>query len=100
MGVNIGALSAWNKLHPETKLMPGDQLKIRVAMGENLSKASRDENGKKETIYVVKSGDTLSSIAAKYNISVSEIRNWNNLNGTDRIYPSGKLKLMVEGTKS
>jgi membrane-bound lytic murein transglycosylase D len=100
MGVNIGALSSWNKLHPEKKLMPGDQLKIRVAMGENLSEASQNEKGKKEIIYVVKTGDSLWSIASKHNVSISEIKNWNNLDGNDRIYPSERLKLKVGSPKS
>ena len=26
LGINIGALSRWNNLHPEKKLMPGDKL--------------------------------------------------------------------------
>jgi membrane-bound lytic murein transglycosylase D len=100
MGVNIGALSAWNKLHPETKLMPGDQLKIKVGEGDYPSVASQKEKGKREIVYVVKSGDSLWSIAGKYNVSISEIKSWNNLNGNNRIYPSDKLKLKVEGPKS
>jgi membrane-bound lytic murein transglycosylase D len=31
MGVNIGALSRWNNLHPDKKLIPGDKLKIKLA---------------------------------------------------------------------
>jgi len=30
MGVNLGALSGWNNLYPEKKLMPGDKLKIEM----------------------------------------------------------------------
>ena len=30
MRVNIGALSRWNNLHPEKKLIPGDKLKIKM----------------------------------------------------------------------
>jgi LysM repeat protein len=30
MGVNLGALSRWNNLYPEKKLMPGDKLKIEM----------------------------------------------------------------------
>jgi membrane-bound lytic murein transglycosylase D len=30
MGVNLGALSRWNNLYPEKKLMPGDKLIIRM----------------------------------------------------------------------
>jgi membrane-bound lytic murein transglycosylase D len=100
MGVNIGALTAWNKLHPEAKLIPGDQLKIKVVEGDSSSAASRNGKGKREIIYVVKRGDSLWSIAGRYNVSVSEIKNWNNLDGNDRIYPSDRLKLKVGGPKS
>ncbi len=100
MGVNIGALTAWNKLHPETKLMPGDQLKIKVAGGDSPSATSQNEKRKREITYVVKKGDSLWSIASRYNVSVSEIKHWNNLDGNDRIYPSERLKLMVEKPRS
>jgi len=95
MGVNIGVLSRWNNLNPETKLMPGDQLKIRVTSGSESSETSQNGNGKREIIYVVKVGDTLWGIAKKYNLAVPDIKKWNNLDGKDRIYPSDRLKLRV-----
>lgn len=97
MGVNIGALSAWNKLHPETKLMPGDRIKIKVSE-ENATPI--DTQNKRVITYVVKPGDTLWSIANRYNVTVSEIKYWNSLNGNDRIYPSDRLKLKVADPKS
>jgi membrane-bound lytic murein transglycosylase D len=97
MGVNIGALSRWNNLHPEKKLIPGDKLKIR--MTDSAEEPSAARKGK-EIIYTVKQGDTLWSIAQKYNVTVSEIRSWNHLDGSDRIYPSEKLKLRVGEAKS
>jgi membrane-bound lytic murein transglycosylase D len=100
MGVNIGALSRWNKLNHETKLMPGDRLKIRVTRGSESSETSQNGNGKREIIYVVKAGDTLWGIAKKYNLAVSDIKKWNNLDGKDRIYPSDRLKLRVGELKS
>jgi membrane-bound lytic murein transglycosylase D len=100
IGVNIGALSQWNKLHPEKKLMVGDRLKIKVINDYEPSETPLKENEKKEIIYVVKAGDTLWGIAKKYNMTVKEIRNWNNLDGKDRIYPADRLKLRVEGIKS
>jgi LysM repeat protein len=30
-GVNLGALSRWNNLYPQKKLMPGDKLKIQMS---------------------------------------------------------------------
>ncbi len=97
MGVNIGALSAWNNLHPKKKLMPGDQIKIKVTEGNASSMPSRNN---KEITYVVKAGDSLWSIANTYNVTVSEIKHWNNLDGNDRIYPADRLKLKVRTPKS
>ena len=94
MGVNIGTLSRWNKLHPEKKLVPGDKLKIRMR-----DEPQRKKIGK-EMIYVVKEGDTLWSIAKKFNLTVSEIKTWNRLNETDQIHPEDRLKLKVGGIKS
>jgi peptidoglycan lytic transglycosylase D len=98
-GVNIGALSSWNNLHPEKKLMPGDQLRIRINPSpEPLN--GYEKKGVKEIIHVVREGESLWSIAQKYNVTIEEIRNWNSLNGEDRIYPSDRLKLKVGGIRS
>ncbi len=43
-----------------------------------------------EKRHTVKSGETLSNIAAKYHCSVSDIKDWNNLRGTT-IHPGDKL---------
>ena len=100
MGVNIGALNRWNNLYPEKKLMPGDKLKIRMP---TTSEPMDDPQGKKkerEMIYVVKGGDTLWSIAKKFNLTISEIKTWNHLNETDRIHPEDRLILKGGGIKS
>ena len=100
MGVNIGALSRWNKLHPETETRTRRPAQNQMISDYESSEASQKGNERKEIIYVVKAGDTLWNIAKKYNLTVSEIKNWNNLDGTDRIYPADRLKLRVGGIKS
>ncbi len=102
MGVNIGALIDWNKIDPDKRLMPGDQLKMRMGNGEVASvvTAPRDEKAQREIIYVVKSGDSLWSIASRFKVTVLEIKTWNNMNGNDRIYPSDRLKLKVNASQS
>jgi len=100
MGVNIGALSRWNNLYPEKKLMPGDKLKIRMTKTADPLDEPHGKRVGKEIIYVVKEGDTLWSISKKFNLTISEIKTWNHLNESDRIYPEDRLKLKVGGTKS
>jgi len=99
LGINIGALSRWNNLHPEKKLMPGDKLKIRFDSPDATDEPSGGKKGK-EIIYVVKRGDTLWSIAQKYSLTVSDIRAWNRLNGGGQIHPSDRLKLRVVSARS
>ena len=95
MGVNIGALSRWNNLHPEKKLIPGNKLKIRMAnLSQPPDEPQKIRNGK-EIVYVVKAGDTLWGIAKKFKVTVSEIKLWNGQNGTERIRPADKLKLRL-----
>jgi len=99
MGVNVGALSSWNNLHPEKKLTPGDKLEIRMT---KTPAALDDPHGKRpgrEIIYIVKEGDTLWKIAKKFNLTVSEIKAWNHLNGADPIHPADRLRLKVSEMK-
>ncbi|MGZ3614244.1 MAG: LysM peptidoglycan-binding domain-containing protein, partial [Thermodesulfobacteriota bacterium] len=99
-GVNIGALSRWNHHHANKKLRPGDKLKIRVSETSRSSEEPRGKQVGKEMIYVVKKGDTLSSIARKFNLTVSEIKALNHFGKEDQIHPEDRLKLRVGGTKS
>ena len=43
------------------------------------------------TIYIVKSGDTLSAIAQKYNTTYQKIAKDNNISNPNLIYPNQKL---------
>ncbi len=99
-GVNIGVLSRWNNLHPEKKLMPGDKLKIRTNKISDPVDEPLGKRAGKQIIYVVKEGDTLWSIAKKFNLTIPEIKAWNHLNEADRIYPEDRLKLKVGEIKS
>ena len=99
MGVNIGALSRWNNLHPEKKLVPGTKLKIMLNSDSTSFKGAARESEGKEILYRVKEGDTLWSIAKKYNLTIADIKTWNRLE-IDRIRPADQLTLRVEGIRS
>ena len=58
------------------------QAKVNSIYGQNVSH---------ETIYIVKSGDTLSAIAKKYNTTYQKIAKDNNITNVDFIYVNQKL---------
>ena len=98
-GVNIGALSRWNNLHPDKILMPGDKLRVRINPPPE-PRNGYQKKDVKEIIHIVREGESLWDIAQKYNVTIKEIKSWNSLNGGDRIYPSDRLKLKVGGIRS
>ena len=58
------------------------QQKVNEILGNNVSR---------ETIYIVKRGDTLSEIAKKYNTTYQKIARDNNITNPNLIYPNQKL---------
>ncbi|MCD2224205.1 LysM peptidoglycan-binding domain-containing protein [Listeria cossartiae] len=56
-----------------------------------------EQNGKIKVIYKVKSGDTLPGVAKKFDVTVSEIKDWNNLT-SDILQTGQKLQLTIEKT--
>lgn len=81
-GVSISNLMKWNNL--ETTVIYPNQ-KLVVASKTAKSSASA-------TVYKVKRGDTLSKISKKYNVSISNLKSWNNLTSTV-IYPNQTLSV-------
>jgi hypothetical protein len=53
------------------------------------------EEKRQEIVYVVREGDTLSEIAAKHGLSVSEVRSWNRLDPKKPIQPGMRLVLQL-----
>lgn len=57
------------------------------------SKVNEIVNAKKDIVYTVKKGDTLSDIAKKYNTTYQEIANKNNISNPDKIYAGQVIKI-------
>lgn len=85
--VNISDLKRWNKIEGNT-IFPGDILAIYLK--KHSPSISSDEAD--FYIYVVRKGDTLWTISKKFGVSVTELKNFNNLK-VSRIYPGLKLKI-------
>ena len=76
-GVSSSQLRRWNNLR-NNKIVVGKSLKVYS------SKTSRNatklvENESKNGVYTIKRGDTIGQIAENHNVSIEELKSWNNL---------------------
>ncbi|MDR2407741.1 MAG: LysM peptidoglycan-binding domain-containing protein [Bacteroidales bacterium] len=101
---NVSQLKKWNNLKNDN-IYVGQRLIVRQRTSppkteintpptpkpsdNNRTSTNKDEN-KKTTLYTIKSGDTLNKIAKMYNVSIEDIKKWNNLK-SDTIYAGQQL---------
>lgn len=95
-GISLSNLMSWNNLNT-TLIFPGNKLAVRKSSsgsssGSSSSGSSSSGSGSSSSTYVVKSGDSLSVIAQQHNVSVSNLKKWNNLR-SDLILIGQKLTL-------
>ncbi|NUN70216.1 MAG: LysM peptidoglycan-binding domain-containing protein, partial [Bacteroidetes bacterium] len=96
--VAIADLKAWNKLKT-SRINAGAVLEV---FAPDQADESADEvvvtkkpvakNPKKSVTHVVRKGDTLETIAERYNVSIADLKKWNDLR-TSRIMVGQKLKV-------
>jgi membrane-bound lytic murein transglycosylase D len=80
--MDVSALARLNRIDPKSTLRSGQKLKLHgTVQTSNKAAAASSGDGKRVT-YVVRSGDTLSSIARSLRVSVNNLREWNNLAGS------------------
>lgn len=90
-GAKIQSLRFWNHLTPSDKIQPNDKLII-------WSKSQRGSaNIATKNIYIVRRGDSLSTIAQQYNVSVDDIKTDNHLR-SDTIRLGQKLIITTTST--
>ncbi|MFC4557951.1 LysM peptidoglycan-binding domain-containing protein [Virgibacillus kekensis] len=70
-----------------------------IETSSNSNSTTTSSNTSNGATYTVVSGDTLSEIARNHNISLSQLKNWNNLN-SHLIYPGDKLTVSKSGSSS
>lgn len=87
-GVSVSQIQSWNNLKGST-ITVGQSL---VVKGGSAPASSSSSSSAKTTVYTVRRGDSLGSIADRYDCTVSELKSWNGLSGST-IYPGQKLKI-------
>lgn len=92
--VSAADIREWNNISGN-KIIAGKTLKIYSDVDVTNSDAKIKEikaNNDGSVVYTVKSGDTIWDIAKEFDVSASQISDWNNLSG-NKIYAGQELKI-------
>ncbi|CAH0534199.1 Membrane-bound lytic murein transglycosylase D [Vibrio stylophorae] len=89
--VSVANLAEWNGMAPKDSLRIGQKLAVWQQPAPQAIMRT--------VIHQVRSGDSLSTIADKYRVSVDSIIKLNNLNKKSYLQPGQKLKIRVDVTK-
>lgn len=100
--VNLQHLAQWNGISPRDPLRVGQRLTIWQKAGADAS-AAADLNAQhplanttRRIHYVVRKGDSLARISQRFNVKVSELRDWNSLHNNQHLHPGQRLTLYVD----
>ena len=100
---SVGDIMRLNGMHADTKLVYGSQIKIPSAKAQTNTVKKVSSNpvantkpaaSSNEITHIVAKGETLYSISKKYNISIDQIKTWNNL--TDEHVKLGTLLIISD----
>jgi membrane-bound lytic murein transglycosylase D len=93
-------IASWNDLSNINQIKAGQQLALYVADSSGAANVVVTRSGGKKEMtaavkpvyYQVQSGDTLYSIARRYDLTADQLRQWNNLS-SDVIHPGTRLQV-------
>ena len=104
--ISVNQLKTWNKLKGTT-IYPGQKL-IVYSSGAPMAQAGNSkpvERSTEQKTHTVKSGENLSIIAKKYQCTVTNLKEWNNLKSTTlnvgqklKVYPPAKTSSSGNGS--
>ncbi len=93
-GVSVKQITASNSLK-NNRVQAGQILTIKTLEPSKSTKIASNSNNHtaKDKTYIVKRGDTLNSIAQKFDVAISDIKRWNKIINS-HIQPGHKLVIM------
>lgn len=84
-------LAKWNGMAPKDMLHPGQELVVWLdSISDKVDSITR------KLTYTVRNGDSLSRIASRFNVKVSDLKKWNSLAGKKYLQPGQKLTVIVD----
>ncbi|PWG64597.1 LysM peptidoglycan-binding domain-containing protein [Spiribacter halobius] len=98
-GVGVRELAGWNNMAPGDTLRVGQQLAIWTEDAQPVRTARAAPEARLQSVrYTVRKGDSLYAIAQRFNVTVSQLRQWNGLGTGGYLQPGQTLRLRVDVT--
>lgn len=91
-GVSSSAIARWNNMAPKDVLRINQKLVIWQKGNTQIAAA---KNERRKLFYRVKNGDSLSSIANRFNVAIGDIKRWNSSARDKYIQPGQLLTLYI-----
>jgi membrane-bound lytic murein transglycosylase D len=114
-GVDVRRLAAWNSMAPGDVLNVGRGLVIWTndepaassggttftaeGVAARATTAAFTSSRIRQVTYIVRRGDSLSSIARRFRVSVAQLREWNNVSEKQYLQPGQRLTMYVDVTE-
>jgi membrane-bound lytic murein transglycosylase D len=99
-GVTTGALASWNAMAPGDVLSVGRNLVVWSDDPVTVARASLEgPSAVRRVNYVVRNGDSLSTIARRFRVGVTELLEWNGISPDRYLQPGQPLVLYVDVTE-
>jgi membrane-bound lytic murein transglycosylase D len=96
---SVKKLATWNNIKAGATIKVGQKLSLGSAMPASLNN-TESANYIRKLNYSVRSGDSLSRIATKFKVTVSDLKRWNDLNKPNVLKPGQRLTLYVDVSKT
>ena len=96
---SVSKLTVLNNIKSSSTLKIGQKLSLGSAMPASLNDTN-SANYIRKLNYSVRSGDSLSRIATKFKVTVSDLKRWNDLNKLNVLKPGQRLTLFVDVSKT
>lgn len=102
--VGVRELASWNAMAPGDPLRAGQRLVVwsrnaDAAAAPRDFRAPHSHNTQRQLGYTVRRGDNLARISQRFNVSVEQLRQWNNINRGEYLQPGQVLTLYVDVTE-
>ena len=97
-GMSVAEVARANGISPKATLRPGQRLAVRPPASGGVTTVAVS-GGTRQIAYQVRRGDTLSSIARRFDVSVGQLQAWNGMQGRTGIRAGQSLTIHVDSRR-